>query len=82
LSTDASGNPLYSVSGSEADEAANKIVGSIDPNATATIYKSFVRGKDDDGNKFFADDPTIIVGRPSPRAVLIEAQGKLEQVKD
>jgi hypothetical protein len=79
---DASGYPLYSVSGSEADEATNKIGGMIDLNATGT-YKYSVRGKDDDPQGMpFADDPTIIVGHLSARAMLIEAQGELKQVKD
>jgi hypothetical protein len=78
---DTSNNPLYSVSGTEADEATNKIGGMIDPNATGT-YKYSVRGKDDDEGTPFTDDPTIIVGHLSAKAMLIEAQGELKQVKD
>jgi hypothetical protein len=77
---DASNNPLYSVSGTEADEGTKKIGGMIEPNATGT-YKYSVRGKDDAGTPF-PDDPTIIVGKLSPRAKLIEAKGELKQVED
>jgi hypothetical protein len=73
--------PLYVVSGTEADGAADKIGAKIGAGASGR-YKYFVRVVDHGSGKPYLDDPTIIVGRDfSAREIVEQAKGELADVR-
>jgi hypothetical protein len=76
---DKNDNPLYSVSGTEADYGTQNIWGRIGSAANKT-YNYSVRVHDAKGSH--ADDPTIIVGKPGRSEKLKEAKGELREVRD
>lgn len=75
---DNNGNPLYSVSGTEADQGTKHIGGMI--GRTKGTYKYYVRA--DDANGPHPDDPIIIVGKLGRSEKLKEAKRELREVRD